>query len=1037
MKTIRKMSALICAVGIALTQYIPAMAVDSGKGTASEPYKISSEADFYDIEHNPSGNYVLTRDITVSKSLSDTDFSGKLDGNGHIITVNDDKPFFKTISGTVENTGIMLEVKNGSGIFTDTITGTLAKCYIYGDISSGGADVLGGVAGIINGGEISDCYVNVRMLGSMENGGAIAGKVLNSKVTNCFVTGGLQDVKGAAIGNVAGVSENSEFKGVYYSYMSELPYGIGMGQDTTTFVGEADAASSCASFDFGSTWMTISSLPEPFLIVFNGRGTASDPYKLHHEGDVREILNTTLGEEKYYKLENDINIEFTQIGDEAQPFIGHFDGANHVMANHNSGVFGVIGEGSVVENLRHESLDTSSDISGGIAAINYGTVQNCYVTGLVSAKKDSGGIVGENIGGTVKDCLFEGEIRVNTSGAGGIVGYNSYGTIENCASVASVYGKEHGAGGIAGDNSYGTIKNCSAKGSVRYGSEIGGIAGRLYNGSIINSYSMCNVAGADPIGGIFGAQYEDAYVENSYYRTNGNDSELMNAEQKEKFGRTALEMADSSTYTGFDFNNVWSIYAGDESPALRSVYGAGTKEQPYKLRKSRDISGGYVSGNNYYELANDIKVTDGNIKFFSGSLDGKGYTITIANKPLIGEITDGAYVGNVHIIGSGLASDAKGATIEYCTVSSGGTKALYFVNTASDCVIHNCKITDAAPNNEAVVAGSFVSNVTGGSITDCAAINSSVKGSNTTGGFIGVASGASIKDCIAYGTAVEAPTAGGFIGRNDNGSTITGCAASGVVNGGTYAGAFVGMNYAAIDNSVGLSKASDDTAISFAGYDDGKINNSDTETAEDIYKIIATGGIGMAVNTPIITKRAEPAASKVTLSDISGHWAEATITKLVGKGVINGYEDGTYRPQNSVTKGEFLTLLLAATNTKLQDGFTDYEDVNKHWAKKQVYTAIKLNLTDNIAESQSSFGVDNAITRAEAVALMGRLIAKGESGTLNFTDNADIPDWAKNEVGACVSKGIINGMDDGSFAPNKSLTRAESAIIIDKLMELK
>lgn len=1038
MTKVRRLSALICAVGIALTQYIPAMAVDRGKGTASEPYKISSEADFYDIAYNPSGHYELTRDITVSKSLANVDFGGTLDGNGYMITVTDNKPFFNTISGTVEKMGIDLVVSSGSGILADKVTGTLSQCYIYGDISAEGAEVLGGVAGVIDGGKVKDCYINVRMLGSMNNGGAIAGKVQNSEVTSCYVTGGLQNVKGAAVGNVAGVSENSTFKGVYYSNMSDLPYGIGMGQDTTMFVGDGSAASSCTELDFNSTWITVGDLPDPYLAVFNGRGTVSNPYKLHTEKDFRHIFNETLTQGKYYRLENDVDIEHLKLGDEAQPFNGHFDGGNHLIKSSSGGVFGVVGEGSVVENIRHKAVKGSSNsIAGGIADINYGTVQNCYVYGNITSTKDCGGIVGENIGGTVKDCLFEGEINVSTSGAGGIVGYNSYGTIESCAAAASVYGNEHGAGGIAGDNSYGTIKNCSASGSVRYGREIGGIAGRLYNGSILNSYSMCRVSGADPLGGIYGAQYEDAYVENVYYRVNGDDSTLINAEQKEKFGRTALEMADSSTYAGFDLNNVWSIYAGDESPLLRSVYGAGTKEQPYKLRKSRDISGGYVKDGNYYELANDIEVTDGNIKFLSGSLDGKGYTVTIKDKPLIGTITEGAYVGNVHVKGAGIASEANGATIEYCTVSPGTTGASYFINSINDCDIRNCKITGASPYSNAAVAGAFASSVTGGTITDCAAVNSSVSGTNAAGGFAGMTSNADITSCYAYDCTVEAPTAGGFVGRNDNGSAIKSCASGGTVKGSTYAGAFVGMNYANISRSIGLNKASDGAAVPFAGYDNGKINDCATETKESIYRIISTGGVGTTVNAPVIAKRSEPAATQVTLSDISGHWAEATIKKLVGKGVIKGYEDGTYRPQNSVTKGEFLTLLLAATNTKLQDGFTGYEDVNKHWAKNQVYTAVALGITDNIAQSANSFGVDNAITRAEAVALMGRLIAKGESGTLNFTDNADIPDWAKNEVGACVSKGIINGMDDGSFAPNKSLTRAESAIIIDKLMELK
>ncbi len=68
---------------------------------------------------------------------------------------------------------------------------------------------------------------------------------------------------------------------------------------------------------------------------------------------------------------------------------------------------------------------------------------------------------------------------------------------------------------------------------------------------------------------------------------------------------------------------------------------------------------------------------------------------------------------------------------------------------------------------------------------------------------------------------------------------------------------------------------------------------------------------------------------------------------------------------------------------------------------------------------------------------MGRLLASGTKGTPSFTDSADIPAWASDAVYATVQLGIITGMEDGSFAPANNLTRAESATIIERIMNLK
>ena len=172
------------------------------------------------------------------------------------------------------------------------------------------------------------------------------------------------------------------------------------------------------------------------------------------------------------------------------------------------------------------------------------------------------------------------------------------------------------------------------------------------------------------------------------------------------------------------------------------------------------------------------------------------------------------------------------------------------------------------------------------------------------------------------------------------------------------------------------------------------------------------------------------------LRDISGHWAERIILDLVSRGVVNGYEDNTYRPENPVTKGEFLKLLLEAKKTPLNNTAAPYADTADHWAGKYVNTAFAKQLTLDVENSNTEFGVEDAITRAEAATLIGRLLNPDGTGTPDFTDSGAIPAWASAPVASAVALGIINGMPDGSFAPEQNLTRAEAAAMIQRILNL-
>jgi len=305
---------------------------------------------------------------------------------------------------------------------------------------------------------------------------------------------------------------------------------------------------SCSSdSDSGGTKSTLPDL--------SGAGTAGAPFLVSSAADLLKVGKgpdgnwTPAALSAHYELTSDIDmslvtdwqsIGFLDLGsfDEQNPdwsatFTGSFDGAGFKISNLNinstsslSGLFGAVGPGGVVKNL---GLDSSVDIKGkdfvgGIAALNLGTIENCYVAGKVSSTdtdsndhdKGCAGIAGASDRiSSIKNCYVTGNIAGNHKVAG-IVGDNG-GTIESCYVTGDITGNGTTIGGVAG-NHEGTMKNCYVTGNVTGDREVGGIAGKNGGGSagtIKNCYATGNVTVTNgPGGGIAGANRDRASIEN-------------------------------------------------------------------------------------------------------------------------------------------------------------------------------------------------------------------------------------------------------------------------------------------------------------------------------------------------------------------------------------------------------------------------------------------------------------------------------------------------------------------------------------------
>lgn len=176
---------------------------------------------------------------------------------------------------------------------------------------------------------------------------------------------------------------------------------------------------------------------------------------------------------------------------------------------------------------------------------------------------------------------------------------------------------------------------------------------------------------------------------------------------------------------------------------------------------------------------------------------------------------------------------------------------------------------------------------------------------------------------------------------------------------------------------------------------------------------------------------------EVNISDISGHWAEASIKQAISDGIVTGYPDGTFKPGNTVTRAEFSVMLMNALNRQ-EPGtdltFTDKAEIGI-WAQKAVSQAVQAGIFSGY--ENGSFRPNANITRAEMATMIAKALklAAKENASSSFADDKDIPAWAKGPVAALKELGIVNGTGANEFNPGAQTTRAEAVIVLLNMLD--
>ena len=210
-------------------------------------------------------------------------------------------------------------------------------------------------------------------------------------------------------------------------------------------------------------------------------------------------------------------------------------------------------------------------------------------------------------------------------------------------------------------------------------------------------------------------------------------------------------------------------------------------------------------------------------------------------------------------------------------------------------------------------------------------------------------------------------------------------------------------------------------------------NNADTTI---LMGISVEGALSRNTSTAdeIITRWNINGSAHKGFTDISsGHWAYEYINALSQSGIISGYEDGTFRADNKVTRAQWARMLSVAGKLDTDVALKDCADMdNDHWAASYMAAADPY-LSAYTVDGKSYYYPDRDATREEVVVSLAKLKGYTSSDSTaidKFTDSGNISAASKEYISAAIEQGLVSGYEDGTFRPNNSLTRAEAAILI-------
>ena len=167
------------------------------------------------------------------------------------------------------------------------------------------------------------------------------------------------------------------------------------------------------------------------------------------------------------------------------------------------------------------------------------------------------------------------------------------------------------------------------------------------------------------------------------------------------------------------------------------------------------------------------------------------------------------------------------------------------------------------------------------------------------------------------------------------------------------------------------------------------------------------------------------------LQDIKGHWAYDSIKQFIEKGYISGYEDKTFKPNNSITRAEFVKIVNKVFNFTDQ-GKENFKDIEPGtWYYEDICIGVRAGYINGYEDG--TFRPNEPISREEAASIISTITNLSGNSSLKFVDDNKIGAWAKSSVYALVENKIMTGYEDNTFRPKNKITRAEAVATLSRV----
>ena len=219
-------------------------------------------------------------------------------------------------------------------------------------------------------------------------------------------------------------------------------------------------------------------------------------------------------------------------------------------------------------------------------------------------------------------------------------------------------------------------------------------------------------------------------------------------------------------------------------------------------------------------------------------------------------------------------------------------------------------------------------------------------------------------------------------------------------------------------------------------------------TASNEEKIIPTsvsrgtgssGGSGSSYHSSIVENNIEaaPLPAKGFPDIANDYWAAKEIERMKEKGVICGDEAGLFRPDQSISREEFVKLMVLSMELSAVGEYEGFPDVpQESWSSPYIRIAHEQRLVGG--NDDGNFMPQENISRQDLFTILGRWLTKGDTirtQTINFSDDEAVADYALPYIAYLSEKGLLSGYEDNTLRPLASCTRAEAAVMLCRITD--